>query len=98
MKEISEKLSSLHVTTWTIVVLILWFGGIRVINGSLMVGDLVQSISHSLGTGDVDWLRQDTFSTVEIVSGIYIYVVEELDSPGGSPTGKTATGKFVVIK
>ena len=35
---------------------------------------------------------------MEIVSGIYIYVIEELDGPRGRPTGEQAIGKFVVIK
>ena len=63
-----------------------------------MTGDRVQTIRHDSSTGDDDWERQDTFSTMEIVSGIYIYVVEELDGPRGSPTGEHAIGKFVVIK
>ena len=41
-----------------------------------MTGDLVYTIDHSSGTGDASWDRQDTFSTMEIVSGVYIYVVE----------------------
>ena len=63
-----------------------------------MTGDLVQTLEHNSDTGDEDWQRQDTFSTMEIVSGVYFYVVEELDSPNGSPTGNVARGKFVVIK
>lgn len=63
-----------------------------------MTGDLVQKIKHVSGSGTDDWLRQDTFSTMEIVSGVYIYVIEELDGPDGNPTGKKAIGKFVVIK
>jgi hypothetical protein len=63
-----------------------------------MTGDLVQMIKHVSGSGTDDWLRQDTFSTMEIVSGVYIYVIEELDGPHGKPTGKKAIGKFVVIK
>lgn len=63
-----------------------------------MTGDHVQTIEHNSGDGDEEWLRQDTFSTMQIVSGIYVYVVEELDGAGGSPTGKKAIGKFVVIK
>ena len=63
-----------------------------------MTGDRVQTIEHDSSTGDDDWERQDTFSTMEIVSGIYIYVVEELDGPRGRPTGEQAIGKFVVIK
>ncbi len=63
-----------------------------------VLGDKVQTIYHDGNTGDEDWERQDTFSTMEIVSGVYIYVVEELDGPRGNPTGKKAIGKFVVIK
>ncbi len=63
-----------------------------------MTGDRVQTIEHNSGDGDEEWLRQDTFSTMQIVSGIYIYVVEELDGPNGSLTGEKTIGKFVVIK
>ena len=63
-----------------------------------MTGDRIQTLEHDTNTGDEDWERQDTFSTMEIVSGVYLYVVEELDGPGGSPTGETAIGKFVVVK
>ncbi|HKJ69105.1 MAG TPA: hypothetical protein VKA68_14195, partial [bacterium] len=63
-----------------------------------MTGDHVQTLEHTSGDGDEEWLRQDTFSTMQIVSGVYIFVVEELDSPNGSLTGKKAIGKFVVIK
>ena len=63
-----------------------------------MTGDLVQTLEHDASTGDEDWDRQETFSTMEIVSGIYLYVVEELDAPNGSPTGQQTVGKFVVIK
>ena len=62
-----------------------------------ITGDRVQTIEHLSSTGDADWERQQTFSTTQIVSGIYIYVVEEL-SASGSPTGNQAIGKFVVIK
>ncbi|HKJ68692.1 MAG TPA: hypothetical protein VKA68_12095, partial [bacterium] len=63
-----------------------------------MAGDLVQVLRHEAGTGEEDWQYQDTFSTIEVVSGIYYYVVEQLDGPNGNPTGKLAKGKFVVIK
>ncbi|HET6566839.1 MAG TPA: hypothetical protein VFG50_02670 [Rhodothermales bacterium] len=63
-----------------------------------MMGDEIQAIEHNADAGDEDWDRQDTFSTMEIVSGVYLYVVEKLDGPNGSPTGETAIGKFVVIK
>ncbi len=63
-----------------------------------MTGDLVQTLSHDSNTGDREYQRQATFSTMEIVSGIYLYVVEELDGPNGSPTGEQTVGKFVVIK
>ncbi len=62
-----------------------------------VTGDRVQTIEHRSGTGDADWERQQTFSTTQIVSGIYIYVVEELDE-SGSPTGNQVVEKFVVIK
>ncbi len=62
-----------------------------------VTGDRVQTIKHLSNTGDADWERQQTFSTTQIVSGIYIYVVEELNSSGDS-TGNQAMGKFVVIK
>jgi len=63
-----------------------------------VTGDRVQTLEHDKATGDKDWERQDTFSTMEIVSGVYIYVVEELDKAGGSPTGEKVIGKFVVVK
>ena len=63
-----------------------------------MTGDRIQTLDHDVNAGDEDWLEQDTFSTMEIVSGVYIFVVEKLDGPGGSPNGEQATGKFVVIK
>lgn len=63
-----------------------------------MAGDRIQTLYHESGTGDEDWQRQDTFSTMEIVSGVYFFVVEELDGPGGNPTGETTIGRFVVIK
>lgn len=63
-----------------------------------MTGDLVQTLSHDSNTGDREYQRQETFSTMEIVSGVYLYVVEELDSPNGNPTGEQTVGKFVVIK
>ncbi len=63
-----------------------------------VTGDRVQTIEHFSSTGDADWERQETFSTTQIVSGVYIYVVEELSGPGGGATGNQAIGKFVVIK
>ena len=63
-----------------------------------VTGDRVQTIEHVSNTGNNDWERQETFSTTRIVSGIYIYVVEELSGPGGGATGNQAIGKFVVIK
>jgi hypothetical protein len=63
-----------------------------------VTGDRVQMLEHDASTGDIDWERQDTFSTMEIVSGVYLYVVEELDGPRGHPTGEKVIGKFVVIK
>lgn len=63
-----------------------------------MMGDKVQTLYHNEGTGDEAWDRQETFSTMEIVSGIYVFVVEELDGPGGNPTGEITSGKFTVVK
>ena len=63
-----------------------------------MTGDRIQTLEHNADAGDEDWEEQDTFSTMEIVSGVYIFVVEKLDGPGGSPNGEQTTGKFVVIK
>ncbi|MBD3376397.1 hypothetical protein GF406_15285 [candidate division KSB1 bacterium] len=63
-----------------------------------MTGDLVQTLYHNEGSGDEAYLRQDTFSTMGLVSGIYLFVVEELDGPDGSATGETAIGKFIVVK
>ena len=65
-----------------------------------VAGDRVQTIRHNSpgGVGNVDWERQQSLSTLEIVSGLYIFVVEELDGPDGSPTGESTTGKFVVVK
>ena len=62
-----------------------------------MTGDLIQQIEHRGGTGDTDWQFQDTFSSTEIVSGVYIAVIEETDA-NGSSTGEQAIVKFVVIK
>ncbi len=62
-----------------------------------ITGDRVQTIKHNSDTGDEDWERQDTFSTMEVVSGVYLYVVEETDQSGNA-TGEQAIGKFVVIK
>jgi hypothetical protein len=62
-----------------------------------MAGDLVQILEHRGGDGEVDWQYQETFSTIEIVSGIYFFVVEETNA-NGNPTGNIAKGKFVVIK
>jgi len=63
-----------------------------------MTGDKVQTLYHNVDSGDESWDRQDTFSNMEIVSGIYLYVVEELDGPRGNATGETSIGKFVVVK
>ncbi|MDZ7261543.1 MAG: hypothetical protein ONB05_05495 [candidate division KSB1 bacterium] len=62
-----------------------------------MKGDKVQSIRHMTGTGEQAWDRQETFDTTAIVSGIYLFVVEELDS-SGKATGESTIGKFVVVK
>ena len=62
-----------------------------------MTGDLIQLIEHRASTGDTDWQFQDTFSSTEIVSGVYLAVIEETDASGSS-TGEQAIVKFVVIK
>lgn len=67
-----------------------------------MTGDKVQTLEHNSGAGDLDWEDQDTFATMEVVSGVYIYVVEEYDGPPADPgskaTGEKAIKKFIVIK
>lgn len=62
-----------------------------------MTGDRVQTLEHTSGTGDEPWERQLTFSNQQITSGVYFFVVEGLDEANGSPTGKLAKGKFIVI-
>ena len=62
-----------------------------------MTGDRVQTLEHTSGTGDESWERQLTFSNQLITSGVYFFVVEELEEANGSPTGKLAKGKFIVI-
>jgi len=54
------------------------------------LGELVQTINHSDGSGDAEW-NLNTKSRQRIVSGIYIAVIENLD------TGERTTRKFVVI-
>ena len=67
-----------------------------------VTGDRVQTLDHVKGTGDIDWEKQDTFATMEIVSGVYFFVVEEYDgrpdAAGSAATGEKFLGKFVVIK
>ncbi|MBX2818928.1 MAG: hypothetical protein KTR29_04575 [Rhodothermaceae bacterium] len=70
------------------------FANIRIYT---MTGDLIQQVEHRESTGDNDWQFQDTFSSTEIVSGVYIAVIEETDASGSS-TGEQAIVKFVVIK
>ncbi len=70
------------------------FANIRIYT---MTGDLIQLVEHRASTGDNDWQFQDTFSSTEIVSGVYIAVIEETDA-NGSSTGEQAIVKFVVIK
>jgi len=62
-----------------------------------MAGDRVRTLVHESGDGDEVWLNQLTYSQMQIVSGVYLYVVQETDADM-NPTGKTTTGKFVVIK
>jgi hypothetical protein len=54
------------------------------------MGELVQTIMHTDGSGDAPW-NLNTKSRQRVVSGIYIAVIENLD------TGERATRKFVVI-
>jgi hypothetical protein len=62
-----------------------------------MTGDRVQTLYHTSGTGDEAWVRQLTYSNQAVVSGVYFFIVEELDSPNGTETGKIAKGKFIVV-
>ena len=62
-----------------------------------MTGDKLQTLEHTSGTGDEAWQRQLTFGNQAIVSGVYFYVVEELNAPTGSATGKIGKGKFIVV-
>jgi len=62
-----------------------------------MTGDKVQTLRHKSGTGEEEWEEQLTFSNQRITSGIYFFVVEELDGPNGSDTGKITKGKFIVV-
>ncbi|MCH8494655.1 MAG: hypothetical protein LAT57_03365 [Balneolales bacterium] len=54
------------------------------------LGELVQTLNHDNGSGDAPW-NLNTKSRQRIVSGVYIAVIENLD------TGERATRKFVVI-
>jgi hypothetical protein len=54
------------------------------------LGELVRTIMHSDGSGDIRW-NLNTGNRQRIVSGVYIAVIENLD------TGEVATRKFVVI-
>lgn len=54
------------------------------------LGELVQTLTHSDGSGDLSW-NLNTRWRQRIVSGVYIAVIENLD------TGERATRKFVVI-
>jgi hypothetical protein len=60
-------------------------------------GDKVQTLSHMSNSGEQNWDRQETLDTTTIVSGIYLFVVEELDASGNA-TGESTTGKFIVVK
>lgn len=55
------------------------------------IGELIETIEHTDGSGDVYW-NSTTSSGQIIVSGIYIAVVENLD------TGERETVKFAVIR
>ena len=63
-----------------------------------MAGDRIRTLEHTDGDGDEEWLNQLTRSQMQIVSGVYLFVVEERESPNGPKTGEKAYGKFVVIK
>ncbi len=54
------------------------------------LGELVQTINHSDGSGDASW-NLNTKWRQRVVSGVYIAIIENLD------TGERATRKFVVI-
>lgn len=54
------------------------------------LGELVQTIEHTDGSGDASW-NLNTRWRQRVVSGVYIAVIENLD------TGERATRKFVVI-
>lgn len=54
------------------------------------MGELVQTINHTGGSGDVAW-NLNTRSRQRVVTGVYIAVIENLD------TGERATRKFVII-
>lgn len=62
-----------------------------------MAGDRVRTLIHNSGDGDELWLNQLTYTEMQVVSGVYLFVVQETDA-NMNPTGKTTTGKFVVIK
>ncbi|MBD3274424.1 MAG: hypothetical protein GF372_03895 [Candidatus Marinimicrobia bacterium] len=63
-----------------------------------MTGDRIRTLRHTDGDGDEEWLKQLTRSQMPIVSGVYLFVVEERESPNGPKTGEKAFGKFVVIQ
>jgi len=54
------------------------------------MGEHIQTIDHSDGSGDAEW-NLNTSSRQRIVSGVYIASIENLD------TGERVTRKFVVI-
>ena len=54
------------------------------------LGELVQTINHTNGSGDASW-NLNTKWRQRVVSGVYIAVIENLD------TGEKTTRKFVVI-
>ena len=53
-------------------------------------GDLIESINHTDGSGDVAW-NSLTSSRQVVVSGVYIAHIE-------TPTGESAVRKFVVVR
>jgi hypothetical protein len=54
------------------------------------LGELVQTINHTNGSGDASW-NLNTKWRQRVVSGVYIAIIENLD------TGEKTTRKFVVI-
>ncbi|MFQ5637625.1 MAG: hypothetical protein ACE5IR_06470 [bacterium] len=58
------------------------------------VGELVAKLRHDDGTGDHDW-NLLTQSGTEVAYGVYVWVIETLDSTGSQ---HRKMGKFMIIK